>query len=40
MTPEQFWDRVEKSDGCWTFPNAAIRGGYKLVRWQGGRPAA
>ena len=32
MTPEKFWRRVEKSEGCWRWPGAKNSTGYGMVR--------
>lgn len=40
MTEEQFWARVEKSNGCWIWKGAKIRGGYgRLYVNRNGIPA-
>lgn len=34
-TPESFWARVERSDGCWLWQGAVGRRGYGQLQFQG-----
>jgi len=34
-TPDSFWARVTRGDGCWTWDGAHFRSGYARVKWQG-----
>ncbi len=37
MSAALFWSRVPGGPGCWPYPGAAITGGYRRVKWAGGR---
>lgn len=39
-TPEQFWARVERGDGCWLWQGMTISGGYGRVGWRGMKAVA
>lgn len=31
---ERFWSKVEKTDTCWNWTGASIRGGYGMLLWR------
>lgn len=34
-TPERFWERVKKTDGCWEWQGGSLSNGYGCVMYQG-----